>query len=522
MPHNDTRQTAWVIGIATLLRLLVAAALPFGIDESYAIVIGRTLSLSYFDHPPAVFWLAHAAALLGGESPLALRWPFVLLFALTSWLLYRLTSRLFGSRAGFWAVCAAQCIPVFSLSGGSWVLPDGPLLFASMAAALALSYAVALHSEPPLDGVATAANESRWFAWIALGLALGLAGLAKYHAALLGLGVSVFVVSDSISRNPASRRWLMRPAPYVAVLIAMLCVAPVFIWNAEHDWASFRFQAGRANGQGRSVTALLQNIAGQAGYVFPWFWVPLVVLLARGLRTGTRDRATWFCVCLGAAPVLVFTLASLGGRAGLPHWPAPGFFMLLPLLGAAVARWEQRAPSTAPRRMAMAGGVFALLLTIVVTHAATGWMTAVVPSLHRRDPAFELLEYRSLRDTLEARGLLRGRRYVAVTDWMRGAKIGYALGPQYPILVMNDDARHFRFTNDNPSLHGTDGLLIVKVNTATPDSASRLAAAPYQSLFDSVRFVTSVPVLRGVDTAMVVSVFTATNLRKVWPPVSRQ
>jgi len=324
----------------------------------------------------------------------------------------------------------------------------------------------------------------------------------------------VFLVSD-----PASRRWLLRPPPFVAVTIALLCVAPVFIWNAQHDWASFRFQAGRANGQGNPVTALLQNIGGQAGYVFPWFWVPLVVLLARGLRAGPRARTTWFCVCLGAAPVIVFTLAALGGRAGLPHWPAPGFFMLLPLLGAAIARWERRAPAKARRRMAVAGGVFTLLLTIVVSHAATGWMARVVPSLHRRDPAFELLEYRSLRAALDERGLLQGHGYVAVTDWLRGAKIGYALGPAHPMLVLNDDARHFRFSHDDSTLIGTDGLLIVKVSNTANDSASRQAAVPYASLFDSVRFVRSVPVLRGADTALVVSVFTTTRLRRLWHQV---
>ncbi len=514
MPHDDARRTAWVIAIATSLRLLVASVLPFGIDESYGVVIGRNLSLSYFDHPPAVFWMAHAAASLGGESPLALRWPFVFLFALTTWLLFRLTSRLFGSRAGFWAACAAQCIPVFSLSGGSWVLPDGPLLFASAAAALALAHAVSLRAGAALAGPSAAdGTDPRRFAWIALGLTLGLAGLAKYHAALLGLGAFVFLVSD-----PASRRWLIRPQPYLAVLIALLCVVPVFIWNAQHDWASFRFQAGRANGHGNPITALLQNIAGQAGYVFPWFWVPLVVLLARGLRSGARDRATWFCICLGAAPVIVFTLASLGGRPGLPHWPAPGFFMLLPLLGAAIARWEGRAAARAQRWMTAAGSVFALLLTLVVSHAATGWMARVVPTLHRRDPAFELLEYRSVRDTLDALGLLQGRRYVAVTDWLRGAKFGYALGPAYPILVLNDDARHFRFSKHEPPLLGTDGLLLVKVNGSTTDSASRRAADSYQSLFDSVGFVRSVPVLRGADTALMVSVFTTTHLRRMWQP----
>ena len=153
MNTDDRRLAIRIIGIATGLRLAVAALLPLGIDESYTAVVARGLSLSYFDHPPAVFWLAHAAAAIGGESPLAMRWPFVMLFAITSWLLFQLTSRLFNSRAGVWAVLAAQLIPVFSLSAGSWVLPDGPLLCASIGAALALSYAVpvAAAREPDED-----------------------------------------------------------------------------------------------------------------------------------------------------------------------------------------------------------------------------------------------------------------------------------------------------------------------------------------------------------------------------------
>ncbi|MDZ7631195.1 MAG: glycosyltransferase family 39 protein [Gemmatimonadaceae bacterium] len=504
--HPDHRRTCWLIGLATALRLVVAAALPLGIDESYAVVVSRRIALSYFDHPPAVFWLAHLAALTGGESPFVLRLPFVLLFAGTCWLLYLFTARLFGTRAGFWATAAAQCIPVFSLSSGSWVLPDGPLLFGSAAAGLALAHALPLRSD--LTPTSPSANGARWTAWIALGLALGVAGLSKYHAALLGAGVAGFLVSD-----PSARRWLSRPQPYAALLIAVLCTTPVFLWNAEHDWISFRFQAGRAAGSGNAITALLQNLGGQAGYLFPWFWVPLVVLLTRGLRTGVRDRATWLCVCLGALPVLVFTLASLGGRAGLPHWPAPGFFMLLPLLGAAIARWEQRAPSAARHRMIAAGAVFAALVSVVVTHAATGWMANVVPSLHRRDPAFELLEYRSVRDTLAASRLLDDARFVATTDWLRGAKIGYALGPSRPTLVLNDDARHFRFAVDADSLSGADGLLLVKVD-GSGDAAR--SADRYRGLFDSVRFVRTLPVLRGADTALMLNLFAARGLHRGW------
>src|ERR1700744_5862825 len=42
------------------------------------------------------------------------------------------------------------------------------------------------------------------------------------------------------------RRWLTSAWPWLAALIAVAVFSPVLIWNAEHDWASFRFQAVRA------------------------------------------------------------------------------------------------------------------------------------------------------------------------------------------------------------------------------------------------------------------------------------
>ena len=503
----NRRLSIRVIAVATALRLIVAALLPLGVDESYAVVVSRQLSLSYFDHPPAVFWISHAAASLGGESPLAQRWPFVLLFALTCWMLYRLTERLFDARAGLWTVIVAQLIPVFSLSSGSWVLPDGPLLCGSVGAALALSCAIPVGGDSQAERV----SENQWPTWLGVGVALGVAGLSKYHAALLAAGIAIFMLTDA-----TSRRWITRAQPWVAVLLAIVCVTPVFVWNAQHDWVSFRFQAGRAAGRGNPLSALGQNLAGQAGYILPWFWVPLVVLLARGVRAGPRNRAIWFCCCLGAGPVIVFTLASLGGRAGLPHWPAPGFFLLLPLLGAAIARWEQRAARTARRLMFAAGAVFVALLGLVVSHAATGWMARAIPSLRRADPAFELIEYRSLRDTLTQTGLLQRAQFIVTTDWLRGAKIGYALGPALPVLLFNDDGRHFPFTAQSRPLIGSSGLLLMKVGRGTSESEMWLGAEPYLSHFDTLFFSRMVPVLRGPDTALTVAVFRAVRMRRAW------
>src|SRR3974390_169606 len=62
--------------------LLFAASLGLGIDESYMVAAGRKLQLSYFDHPPIAWWMAWSAAhLAGSESAIAVRLPFVALFA---------------------------------------------------------------------------------------------------------------------------------------------------------------------------------------------------------------------------------------------------------------------------------------------------------------------------------------------------------------------------------------------------------------------------------------------------------
>ena len=87
---SDTRAAVLtLIVFATLIRLGFAWALGLGVDESYMVATGRQLRWSYFDHPPASWWLQWAGAhLFGTEAPLAVRTPFILCFALSTWLMY--------------------------------------------------------------------------------------------------------------------------------------------------------------------------------------------------------------------------------------------------------------------------------------------------------------------------------------------------------------------------------------------------------------------------------------------------
>src|ERR1700751_3445310 len=127
-----------VLILTTLLaRLLFASALGLGIDESYMVAAGRKLQLSYFDHPPIAWWMAWAAAhLTGSESAVVVRLPFIALFAITTFLMYRRPAALFSPDAGLWAAVVLNRAPLFGISTASWVLPEGPLLVALLGAAV--------------------------------------------------------------------------------------------------------------------------------------------------------------------------------------------------------------------------------------------------------------------------------------------------------------------------------------------------------------------------------------------------
>ncbi|HUL78146.1 MAG TPA: glycosyltransferase family 39 protein, partial [Vicinamibacteria bacterium] len=102
--------------ITAAVRGVLARVIGLSVDESYAVVMGRHLQLSYYDHPPLTFWMAGLAARLAGtEAPLVVRGPFILGFALTTWLLYRLAAFLFGEAAGVWTAVLLNLVLFFTL-----------------------------------------------------------------------------------------------------------------------------------------------------------------------------------------------------------------------------------------------------------------------------------------------------------------------------------------------------------------------------------------------------------------------
>jgi hypothetical protein len=435
--------------VATLIlttftaRLLFASALGLGIDESYMVAVGRKLQLSYFDHPPIAWWMAWGAAhLTGSESGLVVRLPFIALFALTTFLMYRVTTALFDPEAGLWAAVVLNMAPVLGITAGSLVLPDGPLFAALLGALFCLVQA--LRSE----GLVA------WGWWLATGVCAGLALCSKYSAALTLAGVAAFLITE-----PNTRRWLMRSHPYVAGLVTLVVFLPVLVWNAGHGWVSFVFQGERAGGALHPFGPILA-IAGQAAFLLPWIWAPLMWFGLVALYRGPSDWERWLLVCLAAPPILLFTLAALWGNP-LFHWATPGYLMLTPLLGEAIAR--RRRTSRMVRIWLGTTAAFVIVAVVFVgSEVRFNWLYGLIKELPLgRDPSLDVVDWTSLRAEFERRGFLdRPGLVVATLKWHEAGKIDYALGGRLPVICLSSDPRQYGLTADPDDHAGADVLIV--------------------------------------------------------------
>lgn len=439
-----------IIVVATVLRLVLAAVVGLGIDESYHVGISREFSLSYFDHPPLSLWLAGAWGRVFGEHPLVIRVPFILLSAGSTWLMYRLTATLYSDRAGVWAATAFNLAPVFTISTGSWVLPDGPLMFCLLLAATSVARAV----------FGERREASQWL-WLGAGMAAGLALLSKYTALCSLVGVGLFLLSSD-----AHRQWLKRRDAWLAAALALVMCTPVLLWNGQHGFASFLFQGQRATSFEFRPDWLLQNVLGQALYLLPSIAAVLVLAAWRSARAvSEQDR---FLFWLSAPMIVGFLLLALTTRV-LPHWPMAGWLFVFPIAGDLLARWDAAHSRRMRLLRAWTVAVVVTIAGVIGSHAATGWISRIV-SLPR-DPSLELFDWRQLRGALEARGMASSD-LVATGHWMEAGKVNYALGGRTTVLCVCADARHFQFISPSDAFVGSDAFIV----TQEPHRLAALAA----------------------------------------------
>lgn len=423
--------------VAGLLALQVALALraPLVTDEAHYALYGLHLDTGYFDHPPLVGWL-QAAALRLGDGALALRAWALACFALSCALLYRLAARLFPDDprwTGVLAVALWATAPTVHLTGIGLV-PESALVPLALAAMLAL------------DGILRWGTASQW---LGLGLALGLAGLAKYTAVTLVLTAAGALLLAGRTRD------LRGAGPWLAALLAAALVAPVVLWNARHEWISFRYQLEHGTGGAWSPADFLVSRAGELLAYGPALFVGGLAAGWRALRRGRGDPGTRLALLL-ALPVLGLFWWASGREKALPHWTQLAFLGLsLP-----AARWYLEPGAGRGRRRLLRGGLAwcgAVLLLLQVTlvarvspsprfapHASlSGWEQAARTAVALRD---------ELARTPGAPPAL------FVDHWTHASRLAWHARPQ-PVLVVDRRRDQFDLWFGAPEA-GARGVLV--------------------------------------------------------------
>ncbi len=311
----SARRLLALAGFFIALRLVFFPLADPIVDEAYYWLYSQRMELGFLDHPPLVAWLNWLGTHLLGNRPAGVRLGAIGCGLIALAYVYRLTRDVGGGREQALAAVLLGCaLPGFFLSG-FLMTPDAPLVAAWSAGVFYLHRALV-------------SGDGR--AWLGAGLAMGLGMLAKYPMVLLAGGAAGFALTD-----PAARRWLARPQPYLAALLALALFLPVLIWNGQHHWASFAFQGSRRLQEEYAfsthlLVAHVLLLLFPTGALAAWGVVTRPAWRAQAVGD-TRSRR--FLLWTAAVPFGVFFAFSVFNYPHF-HWTGPAFIGLLPFLAA--------------------------------------------------------------------------------------------------------------------------------------------------------------------------------------------
>lgn len=315
MPRLASRKAVWLLmAVFTGLRLVLAALVELGNDESYYWLYTRYLQWNYFDHPPLVAlwgWLFTGGGLLG-QGEVAVRLGGIAGAALATWCMYRTAATLYNETAGWYAAILYNTSLYAGIVAGLLIMPDSPQM-------VCWTFSLWMFAR-----IVTGGNT--WRNWLLFGLGAGLCIMSKVHGVFLWGGVGLYLLLHQ-------RKWLARPQVYAAALLTLAIASPILFWNFDYDFVTYRFHSERVvvTGWVLNWQSFLAELWGQFFFNNP---VNVLIALAALLGVGRHLRRWWprYSFLLYMALPLIGVLLYLSlFRTVYPHWSGPAYVSLIPL-----------------------------------------------------------------------------------------------------------------------------------------------------------------------------------------------
>jgi 4-amino-4-deoxy-L-arabinose transferase-like glycosyltransferase len=448
---------AAVITAMTALRAIYAGVIDLRTDEAYYWTWSKESALSFLDHPPMIAWFIRFGTAIFGDTNFGVRFAGIVAMLVTQLLLADIVRRVTHDVR---AIVIAVLMPEAALYYGLLMAKVSPDI-ALIPFAVAMIWALVRLNE---------SGDGRW--WLAAGVFAGLALLSKFTVVMLLPAVAAFMLVPGWRR-----RWLSSPYPWAAALIAALLFLPVLIWNAGHDWATFRFQLVRATATHelslRTVGDFIGLQFGLVGFILLPVVLSGVTLTAwRGYRRG--DAVAVLLSTAVIVPFAYFLLKSLSLRVGdtwpMFMWPA-GFaaaainIAMLPREG--FPAWMIR--STIRWACAAIASGIVLVILVFLYYVVSPWNF-----IGRTDPTGGEAGYERVVDRARAELQKTGATWIATTDYRTYSMLRWYFNGRVPVIQINERGRFMGFRDPGMSLiEGHAGLYVGR----EPDNSSPLWAA---------------------------------------------
>ncbi len=397
----------WALALG--IKLILAAWLPLSPDEAYYWVWGQHLQLSYYDHPPMVALLMAMGEAITVYGQMV-RWPGVLLAHLGLWFWKDLFRGWLTDKQQILWLILVSLMPLTG-PGSLIVTPDLPLMF---------SWGLMLWT---FQRLLKGGGSFKW--GVAFGAAFGFGMLSKYMSVLV-LPIVFFWWWERRKEVP-----FLRWAP-VAVVAAIVVASPLWIWNLQNDWASFRFQ-------------LEHGLGGRKAWKFSWTYeyvlAQIALLFPAIIWLAVRSRTSLSWKIAAWVPVGFFFFTSFRGYVEA-NWPVMAHPMILALS-------IERAGNILTRGQKVAAAAWCIGLSIVLTLLIIPeWPDAVMKT-----------KLREVRQTDELVKAVNNLSPLYSRSYQVAAKLNYEL--KLPVVKLRGMNRLDFFDTLPESLPTTDRFYLV-------------------------------------------------------------
>lgn len=286
-----------LIGVLVVKALMMAgvilyAGIGLGPDEAQYWTWSQDLALGYYSKPPAIAWQIGLGAYFFGNTEFGVRFGSLIIAFGLSLAVYRLAICCgLKSWTAFWSGVTMAITPLGLLGSFLATTDGGYLLFWTLACA-SMADSLRKQESPNL---------------IAIAVFLLCGALFKWTIYLFWFFCIVFW--------PYHHQRLILQRLVGGVLISLLGMVPTVIWNATHEWATFRHVS--ATLQGGSVAHkvggnLLEWIGAQAVLISPILFVLLVIAAIICIkRWKNLSEPLKFCAAISISSFIAMSVFAL-------------------------------------------------------------------------------------------------------------------------------------------------------------------------------------------------------------------